>query len=294
MNRFFFRGVEKTKFNHTTVQALRKCCGCVHLRFGCAVACIIWATLSMYFAIISFQTRSPFFSFMDSTPLLIWGTANLALSIVAMGSLVAIYLNRWEYIRTACHAIIVAIFFVVADTIVNVILFATRENRYADSCMDSSIGQLQQGISQTLNNSTDFTFHFEATDYYNCHRTWESEVKFSIMTALLMLIFYVYWAMCLHSLSIKKWMYLSQYGMPPPPMEPPMAPLPPQPPMMMPPTGMPMTNRPNVIVLNNEKPSKRKSIPELVNPQPFSPPPPYFSTETNRCLDKAEKGRSLS
>lgn len=33
----------KNRFIHTDLQALRKCCGCIHLRVGAAFSCIVWA-----------------------------------------------------------------------------------------------------------------------------------------------------------------------------------------------------------------------------------------------------------
>ena len=40
---FLLRPFRRTKIVHTRSQALRKCCGCIHLRVGCALACVFWA-----------------------------------------------------------------------------------------------------------------------------------------------------------------------------------------------------------------------------------------------------------
>lgn len=70
----------RNRFIHTRYQALRKCCGCIHLRVGAGISCLIWMVcryrhhtltyywnayiiyvfqgLSMYFAILSFQNKS--------------------------------------------------------------------------------------------------------------------------------------------------------------------------------------------------------------------------------------------
>lgn len=43
MDYYLFQPYRKPRVNHTANQSLRKCCGCIHLRFGSAVACVIWA-----------------------------------------------------------------------------------------------------------------------------------------------------------------------------------------------------------------------------------------------------------
>lgn len=44
---FLLRPFRRTKIVHTRSQALRKCCGCIHLRVGCALSCVFWA-VSLY------------------------------------------------------------------------------------------------------------------------------------------------------------------------------------------------------------------------------------------------------
>ncbi|KAI8394205.1 uncharacterized protein BYT42DRAFT_609940 [Radiomyces spectabilis] len=265
----------KNRYVHTSNQALRKCCGCIHLRVGAVFSCIIWAALSLYFAIISFQDQSPFFSYMPREPVLVFGVANLILTLVSLGGLFALFMDRWEVVRRFSHAVWVSIFLVLVDGLVNVILFITVRNDFQDWCISASSNHLQH----LLPNSTDSTnFDYQGGDFYNCDKLWQDELKFSFMAIILMMVLYVYWAACIYSFSHKKGavrftaarmgdpaMAAAAGAMPAPP--PPMMPaqfngngnapgmMPP-----MPPQGMP--NRSNIIVLQNEKPRSKtkKSI----------------------------------
>ncbi|KAI8145983.1 hypothetical protein BJV82DRAFT_31328 [Fennellomyces sp. T-0311] len=275
MDFYLFRPYKKRKITHTSSQALRKCCGCIHLRVGSAIACVIWAGLSLYFAIISFQSKSPFYSYLTQAPLLVYGVANLLFSVVALLALGALYLDVWEYIRTAQHAIFTCIFIVLVDGVINVILFITERGEYIKWCVSGGSNNLQPVVDNTAVNVEH--------DFYNCSRTWEDELKFGLLSILMMIGFYIYWAMCFRSYRIKKAIILSSMvgapierhavqsmaggpGGPPP--------LGPHPPMMggaaMPMQRMGANGRPNIIVLNNQKPSGKDKAPS-------PPPPPYGS-----------------
>ncbi|ORZ02765.1 hypothetical protein BCR43DRAFT_22590 [Syncephalastrum racemosum] len=220
----------RNRYVHTSHQALRKCCGCIHLRVGATFSCLLWAGLSLYFSIISFQSLSPFFSHLDPPPLIVFGVVNLLLTMVAFFGLFSLFMNRWEYTRRFSHALWGAIVLVLVDGLVNVVLYLTKRGEFL-SC-----------------------------------KLWEDESKFGLLAIFIMIILYIYWAACIYSFSHKqgavrvseqKMMELGgmppggmmQPGMPPPPVAPP----PPPPPMAGP------GARSNVIVLNNEKPSSKQT-----------------------------------
>ncbi|KAI9489291.1 hypothetical protein BDB00DRAFT_843740 [Zychaea mexicana] len=281
MDFYLFRPYQKRRVTHTTNQALRKCCGCIHLRVGSAIACVIWVGLSLYFAIISFQDSSPFFSRLAHAPLIVFGVANLLFAIVALLALGALYRDLLGYIRTAQHAIVICIFIVLVDGFINTILFITQRGDYINWCISGGSRDFQPVIGDT---SSPISVE---RDFYNCSRTWEDELKFGLLSIFMMIGFYVYWAMCFRSYRIKKAIILSSMvgapvdhvalpsrtgaGGPQPPLGPPH-------PSRMPHGGvgggMPMqrmgpNGRPNIIVLNNSKPSCKETSSKTPSPPPY-------------------------
>ncbi|KAI7857580.1 hypothetical protein BDC45DRAFT_16980 [Circinella umbellata] len=200
MDFYLFRPYKKRRVMHTQHQALRKCCGCIHLRVGSALACVIWVGLSLYFSIVSFQTYSPFYSHLSSSPLIVFGVANLLLAIVSLLALGALYLDLLDYIRTAQHAIIVCLFIVLVDGLINVILFIVQRDDYISWCTDIGSDGLQPAVGDTRIRTED--------DFYNCSRTWEDELKFGLMAILMMIGFYQkknrYIGQCVSDLTVSK------------------------------------------------------------------------------------------
>ncbi|KAL1928562.1 hypothetical protein VTP01DRAFT_2918 [Rhizomucor pusillus] len=304
MDYYLFQPYRKPRVNHTANQSLRKCCGCIHLRFGSAVACVIWAGLSLYFASISFQSTSPFYSFLSQAPLLVFGVTNLILSVVAVGGLVALYLDRYDYVRTASHAVFVGVFIVLVDGFVNVILFITQRDDYVTDCIGSASVQLNSTITNSNNSTLTSVTTRLNQDIYNCHRTWEDELKFGLLSIIMMIGFYVYWALCFHSYTVKKGILIAaQLGGMGGPM-PPMAgggPMMPPPGVPPPPGGgiprMAPGGQPNIIVLNNEKPSSKKTRLQefqrgshqqeqagIIHMHLQPPPPPYTDLRSSSVI----------
>ncbi|KAL1932823.1 hypothetical protein VTP01DRAFT_8501 [Rhizomucor pusillus] len=252
----------KNRFIHTDLQALRKCCGCIHLRVGAAFSCIVWAALSMYFAVLSFQDKSPFYSYMSSPPLIVYGVVNLFLVIVALLGLLALFRNRWEYIRHFSHATWVAIFAFLVDGLINVILFFNSRPDFQAQCVEAAASNLNAtALAAGGTNAT--SFDLTSADYYNCDKLWEDEAKFGLMSICIMVVIYIYWAACIYSFSHKQGAanLAAARMMPPPGAAPGMVPPPgaPAPATMPPPTAAPINpaDRSNIIVLNNEKPSRK-------------------------------------
>ncbi|KAI7867235.1 hypothetical protein BDF14DRAFT_1916165 [Spinellus fusiger] len=241
---------------------LLKCCGCIHLRTGAGLSGTLWASVSMYFAILSFQGQSVFYSYLIQTPLVIFGVVNLILSVVGVGTLYCVYINKWQAVRASSNAVFVAVFLVIVDSIANAIVFAVKKQDYLNWCITTSSNALGQNKISVQGNTTLLT----TTDYYNCTRTWEDELKFGILATFLMVILYVYWAMCIYSYSVKRrhicfreidMAHGTQQEINP------VFPTTVLPPMQYVSSTQPAA--PNVIVLNNQKPSKYTSL--------ASPPP---------------------
>ncbi|EPB86234.1 hypothetical protein HMPREF1544_06962 [Mucor circinelloides 1006PhL] len=173
---------------------------------GATISCIIWMGLSLYFAIISFQAKSPFYSYINTTAIYIFGTINLVFFGVCLGTLLPIYFKSYHGIKRATLFIFVALSFLLLDMFINTILFIVDRNGYLNWCIRSASGNLDSILQQNqleMNDTKESGFSTEMGDFYNCSRTWEDELKFSIMMTVVMIMVYSYWAISLHSYSHK-------------------------------------------------------------------------------------------
>ncbi|CAO3593956.1 unnamed protein product [Absidia cylindrospora] len=293
-----FRPEYRVRYLHSSSPVLRKCCGCIHLRAGAMISCLVWVGLSLYFAAISFQHKSPFFSYMSDAAILVFGTANLFFAIIASFGIFTIFHNNWYYVSHMAMWISIGVFILLVDALVNVIIFIVIQDEYKTWCIQSSSGALEDGVKSIPNtNATSINF---SADLYNCQRTWEGELKFGMLSLITIIIFYAYWAVCFYSFSIKKSYSAFQPatlrhsmagGRMMDPMMNPMgaggfgAPGGFDPRMAMDPTHS------NVIVLNNSKPSSKAGKYTYKEKLASSSPPPY-PLETRNDDDTAEKGHS--
>ncbi|KAI9263092.1 hypothetical protein BY458DRAFT_458649 [Sporodiniella umbellata] len=179
--------IKREHIVHSSNPYVRKCCGCIHLRIGSSLSCLIWAGLSLYFAILAFQTKSPFYSYIDTpAALYIFGTISLILFGVSLGTLLSLYLRSDNGIRTASFMIYIVLFIFLVDLLINMILFIVKKSAYIQWCI-----QLAADLS------------IISGDFYHCDRMWQDELKFTILCTLLIMAFYSYWAFCLLSYTIK-------------------------------------------------------------------------------------------
>ncbi|KAK4510265.1 translation machinery-associated protein 20 [Mucor velutinosus] len=174
---------------------------------GATISCIIWMGLSLYFAIISFQAKSPFYSYINTTAIYIFGTINLVFFGISLGTLLPIYFKSYHGIKRATLFIFVALAFLLLDMLINTILFIVDRDNYVSWCIRSASLNLNSILQQVQSNGTQEPtttgFSTEMGDFYNCSRTWEDELKFSIMMTIVMIMVYSYWAISLHSYSHK-------------------------------------------------------------------------------------------
>ncbi|KAG2217500.1 hypothetical protein INT45_012618 [Circinella minor] len=179
----------KNQFVHTKHQALRKCCGCIHLRVGATLSCLVWIGLSLYFSILSFQEYSPFFSYMDSGPLYVFAVASLVLVIVGFVGLFVLFRNRWEYIRLFSRLLWTALLFFLIDGLANACYFITQRESFMTWCIKMTGENLAGQVAQK-NRTLVEEFDYIGYDYYNCQRLYEDESKFGLISIFLMIVLY--------------------------------------------------------------------------------------------------------
>ncbi|KAI8885401.1 hypothetical protein K501DRAFT_246139 [Backusella circina FSU 941] len=188
---------------HSSHAYIYKCCGCIQLRAGSTVSCLIWAGLSLYFSILSFQAKSPFFSYLSATALYIFGTVNLILFGVSLGVLFSLFLKSSNAVRVSAIIAVISIIAVLIDTFANVILFIVHRSVYVEWCINTTSTSLGDVLNNSFPPNTTEEFSVTMADFYNCNRTWEDELKFSVLGIILLIVLYLYWWVCLYSYSIK-------------------------------------------------------------------------------------------
>ncbi|KAI9306975.1 hypothetical protein BJ944DRAFT_247763 [Cunninghamella echinulata] len=232
----------KSRYVHTNHQSLRKCCGCIHLRVGSAFASLIWAGISLYFAIICFQRQNPFFSYLPFQANIVFGVINLLFFIIALCGLFTLFLDYAHAVQVYSHTLWVFIALVLIDAFANLVVFGTDKSNYYDWCVNTAF----QALPQDTQNGSQLN---NGVDYYNCNKLWQDEFNFGLVCVFLMVTIYSYWATCVYSYSHKlAAIQLWESGMLTGQIE-----------GIAPFFGgtMPLPQDRNVIVLQNEKPSSK-------------------------------------
>ncbi|KAG2205337.1 hypothetical protein INT46_008604 [Mucor plumbeus] len=190
--------VFRNQIVHSRNPYIHKYCGCIHLRMGATISCIIWMRRAV-----------TLFSYMDTTAIYIFGTINLIFFGVSLGTLLPIYFGSYHGIRRATYFIFTVLAFLLLDVFINTILFIVNRNNYVSWCINSASANLDSILRQNQiiigsdGDTEELKFDTEMGDFYNCNRTWEDELKFSIMMTIVMIMVYSYWAISLHSYSHK-------------------------------------------------------------------------------------------
>lgn len=88
--------------------------------------------------------------------------------------------------KAASFIINCVVFVLLVDMTVNTILFIVRRSEYIKWCSAPNAQLLHYTIFQ--NNDLDA---ISGQDFYNCGRTWEDELKFSVLSTVVMIAVYV-------------------------------------------------------------------------------------------------------
>ncbi|KAL1919612.1 uncharacterized protein VTP21DRAFT_1543 [Calcarisporiella thermophila] len=209
---------------HVHNRALRKCCGCIHLRAGGLVTCLIWLGFSIWFATLAFMGISPFYSYLNPTALNFFGAVCIAFAFVCLFGFLTIFIAHAKLVRTFSHLswTMVAIF--TLDNLINIGIFADRKREYISWCMGVSSRNFDN-IQAQLANGTTIAISFNTqTDIFNCNRMFGDELKFGLLSFFIFMLLYFYWAACIWSYSHKRQLWFLHElatAVPPPPPPPP-------------------------------------------------------------------------
>ncbi|KAI8394315.1 uncharacterized protein BYT42DRAFT_554191 [Radiomyces spectabilis] len=204
----------RTRTLHAKHAYVRKWCGCMSLRGGGVLACFIWLGLNLYGTVMSFQSRSPIYSYLNRNALMIQGTICLIFCLVALFSLFALFVNKPVILRLGHRMTWLIVLVFLVDFFVNIIVFGVQSQPFDDWCVGKSRDVVDEQVSTTLFNGTQFHLSFTpsqaGSDLYNCHKLWQDELKFAVVVIIMIAICYIYWALCLWSYTQKQIVVLQE------------------------------------------------------------------------------------
>lgn len=115
--------------------------------------------------------------------------------------------GSYHGIRRATYFVFTVLAFLLLDMFINTILFIVNRNNYVSWCINSasvnldSILQQNQIVIGSDVDTQESNFNTEMGDFYNCSRTWEDELKFSIMMTIVVVMVYVRNSLALYKIS---------------------------------------------------------------------------------------------
>lgn len=90
----------------------------------------------------------------------------------------------YSYVRTTSHVIMVAVAAVLIDSLINAIIFMTLRSSYNTWCIDGASNRFHSAVNGTT--AADMLDQ----DFYNCDRAWQDELKFGLLSFMMMTTFY--------------------------------------------------------------------------------------------------------
>ncbi|KAI9253767.1 hypothetical protein BDA99DRAFT_518930 [Phascolomyces articulosus] len=190
---------------HAAHSYTRKFCGCMSLQGGCILACLIWMGINLYVAILSFQERSPVFSYQDKKALMVTGAICIVFLVAVLFAIFALISIKPAILQSAHRTIWIVVFIFIINFFVNIVLFGVNRPNFKDNCVENSRGLLGGNV-----NSSDVEANQDDSNLYNCEKLWEDELKFAIVLFIMLTIAFLYWALCLWSYSQKQKVYFAR------------------------------------------------------------------------------------
>jgi hypothetical protein len=80
---------------------------------------------------------------------------------------------------------------VLVDMIVNVILFIIDRSSYNVACVNDAANRMGRSVQAAFPNGTSVNLNFtSSSDFYNCDKMWQDELKFSILSVIVIFVLY--------------------------------------------------------------------------------------------------------
>ncbi|KAI8082434.1 hypothetical protein BDF21DRAFT_262868 [Thamnidium elegans] len=184
-------------------------CGYMDMSYGGPFVCLLWMVINMYACVLSFQDKSPIYSYLNHASLVIQGVVCLLFVISALISLYSFTLNQPGQLRRSHRSTWIFVIAFLIIYFVNMVIFGVQKDQFLNWCISKSQSRTVQAL--TINNSTTSTisgyniseisgFVFmpihEGSDLYNCTRLWEDEIKFSVVIFVILFTLYIHFAFC--------------------------------------------------------------------------------------------------
>ncbi|GAA5811859.1 hypothetical protein MFLAVUS_005305 [Mucor flavus] len=169
-------------------------CGFMDMNYGGPFVCFLWMVINMYACVLSFQDRSPIYSYLNHASLVVQGVVCLLFVISALVSFFSFTMNNPGQLRRSHRSTWIFVIAFLIIYFVNMVIFGVQKDQFLHWCISKSQTRTVQSL--TINNSTTSTisgynisdisgFVFmpinEGSDLYNCTRLWEDEMKFSVV-----------------------------------------------------------------------------------------------------------------
>ncbi|RUS16030.1 hypothetical protein BC937DRAFT_91680 [Endogone sp. FLAS-F59071] len=197
--------------------------------------------------------------------------------------------------RNLSHFVWAMMLLLLGDHFINIIIFGTNQADFRVECAAASQHSMNEQIQAAFPNGTSIALAFNTdNDFYNCDKLWVDELKFAVLAYVFMFLIYMFWAATIWSFSHKRTIIEANFqkanaqqqaiaagastGNPLQPGG--IVPVPSVGTLpvgmnggMQMPMGAPGMGRGNIIVLNNEKPSKKSKTPPAGKTSPTSKTP---------------------
>ncbi|KAI8092942.1 uncharacterized protein BX664DRAFT_328554, partial [Halteromyces radiatus] len=176
----------KLQDQYTRSRLHPRCCGCFPNWFGSLLGSLIMSGFSFYFGVLSFMQTSPFFSNLATAPLIVFGVINIIFGLVTLFTFIMIVISHRVFDRHLVYLLGVTSAAVVVDAFANFVYFVANPKAFQDWCISDGLYQIQDSVN--MNTTIPLT-----TDYYNCERLFNDEIKWSLLCVVLIFLLYVHW-----------------------------------------------------------------------------------------------------
>ncbi|KAI9248438.1 hypothetical protein EDC94DRAFT_652690 [Helicostylum pulchrum] len=167
------------------------CCAAIPIGIGIPLVLTSWIGISLYFASLSFMGKSPFYTYFNTTAILVFGTLNITFVVICIYGY-SLHLFRRSFYSYRQYAKLLACWVaaILIDMLVNFIVFCIKKNEFQSRCLSLARVELNFRFenSTLLNQSIQ-----DPTIVFNCKKLFIVEAEFSFACTVLMVMIYVYW-----------------------------------------------------------------------------------------------------